>query len=184
MMTIYVANLPNDISPERAKTLFSAYGKVQSIDLNLGAPTRAHQGYGFVEMDTKAAGKAIAALDGSLFQGAILCVNEATDAQLAVQAEPNAGDTPEPVRDNALPSNLLRRSFEVASVERVADPSGNGADNWYRYELRSGPARITGFHRGSVEEVTEYAAGCADAFNERNLKGSSPRPTAAARKKK
>lgn len=184
MTTLYVANLPNDISKERAKTLFSAYGKVESIDLNLGAPIRGHQGYGFVKMDTKAASKAIAELDGRLFQGAILSVNEATDAQLARQAEPTGTDAPAPSRDDDLPSNLLRRSFEVASIERVPDPSGAKGSDWYRYELRSGAACITGFHRGSLAEVTTYAEECADAFNERNQKGSGHRAaTAAARKK-
>lgn len=184
MTTIFVGNLPNDINPDRAKNLFAAYGEVESINLTLGAPSRSHQGFGFVEMEATAASKAIEALDGTLFQGAILAVNEATEAQLAKQGASEASDTATRERDDALPSSLLRRTYQVASVVQVPDPAGAGADDWYRYELKSGPASITGFHRGTLEEVTAYAQECAESFNERNLKGTGPRPAAGAKRRK
>lgn len=83
-----------------------------------------------------------------------------------------------PVVDDETPSHLLRRQFEVASVEKVAMPDGAQGGDWYRYVLASGPARITGFHRGTPEEVTTYAKNCADDFNLRNATGKSNRALA------
>jgi len=80
-----------------------------------------------------------------------------------------------PPQDNATPSFLLRPQFEVASVAKVAEPMGGKGDDWYRYELASGPARITGYHRGSPEEVMAYAQHCAADFNMRNATGKSTR---------
>jgi hypothetical protein len=92
--------------------------------------------------------------------------------------------TARPVCDEP-PSILTRHHYEVALVE-PADLSGErvGADSqWHRYVLASGPSCITGFHRGSLEEVTAYAAGCAAAFNERNLTGKSARASGGNPKK-
>jgi hypothetical protein len=87
------------------------------------------------------------------------------------------------VQDDETPSHLLRRQFEVASVEKVAMPDGGQGGDWYRYVLASGPARITGFHRGTPEEVTEYAKNCAEDFNLRNATGKSTRALANSRSK-
>lgn len=80
--------------------------------------------------------------------------------------------------DDAAPSPLLRRHFEVASVEKVDRPDGGQEGDWYRYVLASGPARITGYHRGTPEEVTDYAESCAADFNLRNATGKSTRALA------
>lgn len=62
-------------------------------------------------------------------------------------------------------------------------PDGGQGGDWYRYVLASGPARITGFHRGTPEEVTEYAKNCAEDFNLRNATGKSTRALANSRSK-
>jgi hypothetical protein len=80
-----------------------------------------------------------------------------------------------PLADDSTPSPLLRRHFEVASVEKVDRPDGGQEGDWYRYVLASGPARITGYHRGTPQEVTDYAASCAADFNLRNATGKSTR---------
>ncbi len=69
-------------------------------------------------------------------------------------------------------------------MERAAIPDGGeeGSD-WYRYVLSSGRAEITGFHRGTLEEVTEYAAGCAEDFNLRSATGKTTRALAYSKKK-
>lgn len=77
--------------------------------------------------------------------------------------------------DDATPSPLLRRDFEVASVEKVDRPDGGQEGDWYRYVLASGPARITGYHCGTPREVTDYAESCAADFNLRNATGKSTR---------
>jgi hypothetical protein len=133
-------------------------------------------------MDERAARTAIAELDGSVFQGAILCVNEATSAQLAQHESPDVTSA-HPAGDDVPPSNILRRYYQVASVEKAAGPGGDAGDDWYRYELKSGPSSITGFHRGTLDEVTEYATECAAAFNLRSIKGKSGKPMAPPKKK-
>jgi len=77
--------------------------------------------------------------------------------------------------DNETPSNLLRRQYTVTSVEKAAMPDGTEGDDWYRYVLSCGNAHITGFHRGTLEEVTAYATNCAEDFNLRSATGKSPR---------
>jgi hypothetical protein len=85
--------------------------------------------------------------------------------------------------NDELPSISIRHLYEVSSVERADIPGDGKGKDWYRYVLSSGRSVITGFHRGSLEEVREYAAGCAEAFNLRNLTGKSSRVTNAGGKK-
>ena len=184
MTTIFVGNLPNDTKESQAAKLFASFGTVESVDLTLTDSTRRFQGYGFVEMDEGAARAAIAELDGSIYQGAILCVNEATPAQLARRDGAAPGADRRSDLDDVPPSNLLRRYYQVASVEKVPSPVAGAGDDWYRYELRSGASSITGMHRGTLEEVTDYATECAAAFNLRSMKGKGPRSMAPPRKKK
>jgi RNA recognition motif-containing protein len=184
MITIFVGNLPNDTKRTQAEKLFASFGAVESLDLTLTDSTRRFQGYGFVEMDEGPARAAIAELDGSVYEGAILCVNEATPAQLAQREGSGPPFDPNTDQDDVVPSNLLRRYYQVASVEKVESPIPGSNDDWYRYELRSGPSSITGMHRGTLDEVTEYATECAAAFNMRSMKGKSARSMAPPRKKK
>lgn len=183
MTTIFVGNLPNDTEESHAKRLFATYGKVQSIELTLAESARRFQGYGYLEMDESAARTAIAELDGSVFQGAILCVNEATAAQITQRNDTDRRASPKATLDDVPPSNLLRRYYQVTYVEKVPSPVPDAGDDWYRYELKSGPSSITGLHRGTLEEVTEYATECAANFNMRSMKGKSARTMAPIRKK-
>ncbi|MGE5153895.1 MAG: hypothetical protein ACM3ST_07755 [Bdellovibrio bacteriovorus] len=84
-----------------------------------------------------------------------------------------------PIRDDETPGPLLKRHFEVASVEKVEGPDGGQEGDWYRYVLASGPARITGYHRGTPEQVSDYAESCAADFNLRNATGKSARSVAS-----
>ncbi len=79
----------------------------------------------------------------------------------------------------------LRSSLEWGSRGERRSASGQplgGQDgDWYCYVLASGPARITGYHRGSPEEVTAYAQNCAEDFNMRNATGKSTRAFASSK---
>ncbi len=183
MITIFVGNLPNDTKKSQAKKLFSRFGEVAAIELTITSSNRRFQGYGFVEMEEESGRTAIAELDGSIYRGAILCVAEATPAQLAQRAARDAATEPAIPLDDVPPSNLLRRYYQVISVEKAPSPTPDDEGDWYRYELQSGPSRITGLHRGTLEEVTEYATECAAAFNLRSMKGKGPRSMAPLRKK-
>ena len=85
--------------------------------------------------------------------------------------------------DEKRPRAGMRRHIEVIDVEKVNGPGGAEGDDWYRYVLARGISRITGFHRGTLAEVTEYAAESVAAFNERSLRGKSVYAYAWQRKK-
>jgi hypothetical protein len=74
--------------------------------------------------------------------------------------------------------------YEVILVEKAAMPTGTEGDDWYRYVLSSGGSPITGFHRGSLAEVKEYAAHCVEELNLRSIHGKSARTVIPLKKKK
>ncbi len=184
MITIFIGNLPNDTKQSQAKKLFSRFGEVAALELIVPPAGRPFQGYGFVEMEAEPGRAAIAELDGSIYRGAILCVAEATPAQLAQRAARDATAELAVPLDEVPPSNLLRRYYQVISVEKAPGPMPDAEGDWCRYELQSGSSRITGLHRGTLEEVTAYATECAAAFNLRSIKGKSPKNLAFLRRKK
>mgnify|MGYP000951257094 CR=1 FL=1 len=76
-MTIYVGNLPFDITDDELKAIFEAYGKVASTKIMMSQETGFTRGYGFVEMNDNIAVKAINGINGYKFKGKSLIVNEA-----------------------------------------------------------------------------------------------------------
>ena len=74
---IYIGNLPFSASEEDLRALFTSHGEVLSCALPLDRDTQRPRGFGFVEMSTEDAAKAIRALDGSDMGGRSLRVNEA-----------------------------------------------------------------------------------------------------------
>jgi hypothetical protein len=68
--SVYIGNLPYDIHRDELKRLCEKFGNVYAI--TLGA-----KGYGFVTMDERGAFIAVRELDGKLFDGRTLHVNEA-----------------------------------------------------------------------------------------------------------
>ena len=75
--SIYVGNLPWSATEEQVRSLFSAYGTVNSVNLVSDRETGRARGFGFVEMADADAAAAIQALDGSSMDGRNLRVNEA-----------------------------------------------------------------------------------------------------------
>ncbi len=74
---IYVGNLPFETSEGAVEQLFGTYGEVASVALPTDRETGRPRGFGFVEMSSEDAAKAIAALNGTDFGGRALNVNEA-----------------------------------------------------------------------------------------------------------
>jgi RNA recognition motif-containing protein len=74
---IYVGNLPASVREEDLEQLFSAFGPITSSVVPSDRVTETGQGFGFVDMDAAEAGRAIAALDGSDFEGRVLHVEAA-----------------------------------------------------------------------------------------------------------
>jgi RNA recognition motif-containing protein len=78
MTNIYVGNLPYGMKDEELRNLFIEYGAVSSAKVIIDRDTNRSKGFGFVEMDDKAAAQtAIDALNGTEFSGRALRVNEA-----------------------------------------------------------------------------------------------------------
>jgi hypothetical protein len=64
--------------------------------------------------------------------------------------------------------------FRVALVEKAAAPQGAEGDNWCRYVLESGRSAITGWRRGSLQEVTQHATRFTEELNTRSNSRASP----------
>lgn len=76
-MNLFVASLNYDTTAESLEKLFSQYGKVSSTKIIWDKVTNQSKGYGFVEMQNDDEGRAaIAALEGSEFEGRTLQVRE------------------------------------------------------------------------------------------------------------
>lgn len=74
---IYVGNLSFQTSENDIRELFGQIGVVESVDLIRDRETGRFKGFGFVEMSSADADKAIAQLNGKEYGGRQLTVNEA-----------------------------------------------------------------------------------------------------------
>ena len=180
MTMIYIENLSDNANLAQTQALFERFGTIASIRMKPGGSGHRFDGFGLVEMGEAAARQAIAELDGLLFYGTILSVQEATEAQSRNTESVLPGS---PIEDEESPRAIMQRRYEVAEVEKVDGPGGADGDDWYRYVLTRGSSRITCFHRGTQAEVTDYATECEDAFNERNRRGKATHPLAMRRKR-
>ncbi len=76
-MNIYVGNLPYSVQDQELREAFEEFGEVLSAEVIFDRRTQRSRGYGFVEMQDDDDGRdAIAALNGSDFQGRELRVDE------------------------------------------------------------------------------------------------------------
>jgi RNA recognition motif-containing protein len=77
MTRLYVGNLPFSADEESVRALFAVYGTVQTLSLvndrEIGTP----RGFGFIEMSTADAARAMQGLDGKDYDGRPMKVNEA-----------------------------------------------------------------------------------------------------------
>ena len=81
MTTIYVGNLPFSATEAEVRKLFEQYGSVQSVKLVNDRETGRPRGFGFVDMPTSDAQKAIQATNGMDMGGRPLRVNEARERE-------------------------------------------------------------------------------------------------------
>lgn len=77
--TVYVGNLPWEVTEQDLNETFSQYGHVESSRIATDRDTGRSRGFGFVEMDDADAEKAIEALNGSEWGGRKLTVNQAQE---------------------------------------------------------------------------------------------------------
>ena len=79
MTTIYVGNLPFDVTEDQVRALFQPHGDVQSVQLVNDRETGRPSGFGFVDMPAEVAVLAIEALNGQNLDGRPLRVNPAQE---------------------------------------------------------------------------------------------------------
>lgn len=77
IISLYVGNLAYRVQREDLQKLFSEYGEVHSVRIMTDRNTRKPRGYGFVEMDRRAAEQAISKLDNTECFGRTLRVSTA-----------------------------------------------------------------------------------------------------------
>lgn len=77
-MKIYVGNLSYNVSEEELRQALEAFGPVSSASIIKDKSSGQSKGFGFVEMDAEADGKAaIEGLNGKELKGRAIVVNEA-----------------------------------------------------------------------------------------------------------
>jgi RNA recognition motif-containing protein len=79
MTKLYVGNLPFNATEDSVRAIFAEHGAVEKIALVNDRETGRPRGFGFVEMTSSDAARAMQALDGRDFGGRPLKVNEAQD---------------------------------------------------------------------------------------------------------
>ncbi|HEC30280.1 MAG TPA: RNA-binding protein [Gammaproteobacteria bacterium] len=77
--TLFIGNLAFKASERELRRLFNRYGEVFSVRLMTDKATRKPRGYGFIEMEKKAANVAIAQLNEKEFMGRDLRVGHANE---------------------------------------------------------------------------------------------------------
>jgi RNA recognition motif-containing protein len=87
---LYVGNLPFTTTADDLREAFGAFGNVTSASVVSDRETGRSRGFGFVEM-SEGAEQAIANLDGALFQGRNLTVNEAKPREERPRSNSGAG---------------------------------------------------------------------------------------------
>ncbi|MGH8198296.1 MAG: RNA recognition motif domain-containing protein [Steroidobacteraceae bacterium] len=77
MTKLFVGNLPFSATEESVRALFAPHGTIESLALINDRDTGRPRGFGFIEMPSADAAKAMQALNGKNFEGRDLKVNEA-----------------------------------------------------------------------------------------------------------
>ncbi len=88
-MKLYVGSLPFSTIESELKTLFSDFGEIKELSLIKDRDTGKSKGFAFIEMQRNSdADKAIKALNGSLFQGRNIKVNQVQSKAKSVRWRP------------------------------------------------------------------------------------------------
>ena len=77
MTKLFIGNLPFSATEQSVRALFEPHGTIESLALINDRETGRPRGFGFIEMSSGDAAKAMQALNGKDFEGRALKVNEA-----------------------------------------------------------------------------------------------------------
>ena len=81
MTKLYVGNLPFTATEDSVRALFAPHGTVEKLNLITDRDTGRPRGFGFVEMSSADAARAMQALNGKDFGGRALKINEAQERE-------------------------------------------------------------------------------------------------------
>ena len=159
---VFVGNLPPDFTDERLAEAFDPFGIVLSATVARDPATGARLRYGFVDIATERAAKAIAALDGSEIDGSQA---RCPDQRAAEQGR-------KPSRPVALSTATADGRRDAAATAAAQRPS-------HRRSRRPRPPRAAIFEspRRAADRSRSNAALCRAASS----RGSAPRPRASPR---
>ena len=107
---------------------------------------------------------------------------EALPTDILATGASHAGESPIAPR-SATPVAYVRSCYVVVSVEPCQGPADDEGADWCRYVLSCGSSRITGLHRGTLDEVRAFAASAAEDFNARSATGKGKAAVAYTKKK-
>ena len=79
MTKLFVGNLPFTATEDAVRNLFAPHGTVEKVSLINDRDTGRPRGFGFLEMSSADASRAMQALNGKDFDGRALKINEAQD---------------------------------------------------------------------------------------------------------
>lgn len=79
MTKLYVGNLPFTATEDSVRALFTPHGAVEKLSLISDRDTGRPRGFGFIEMSSADASRAMQALNGQDFEGRTLKINEAQE---------------------------------------------------------------------------------------------------------
>ena len=79
MTKLYVGNLPFSTDDTQLRGLFESHGEVVSASVVMDRDTGRPRGFGFIEMSSADASRAMEALNGKDFDGRALKINEAQE---------------------------------------------------------------------------------------------------------
>jgi len=88
---LFVGNLPFSATEESVRELFAPHGTIDSLALINDRETGRPRGFGFIEMSSDDAAKAMQALNGKNFGGRDLKVNEAQARERSGGGNRNGG---------------------------------------------------------------------------------------------
>ena len=92
MTKLFVGNLPFTATEESVRELFAPHGTIDSLALINDRETGRPRGFGFIEMPSEDATKAMQALNGRNFGGRDLKVSEAQARDRAAGGNRNGGN--------------------------------------------------------------------------------------------
>ena len=81
MTKLFVGNLPFSVTEESLRAVFAPHGTIDKIALITDRDTGQPRGFGFIEMPSSDAARAMQALNGTDFGGRALKVNEAKERE-------------------------------------------------------------------------------------------------------